>query len=566
MSSLIITSHLPSSAIVPPLSSDSKHVLSKRAVEVPSNISGNHTFDTNSRLEFDINSPSSFVDFLQSYIRFDLTTTLSFEGVTDGSRYLSEGGAHALFKTIEVSSAAGVRIARMEAYNRWYSIMSSAIHSREYVERALVREADGADGYSQTSGYVSPDGYAVTGTAFAWDSTGGASELLLTGTASTFLTDLRVKDIVVIEDANLESHIGVVESILTNTTATVAFSKTGDVTIAGNFLRVLKPQAKSVRNLIAVTANSSICFQPAVPFLQMQEWLPLFLIRGGIKVRLDLERPEMVLCSPQHLISTGWTNASYTITNANYVCQYIQPDQSLSEAYLQMYRGSGLAYHFQNVAHQMDVFTSVAARKNIVMNVGVRSARTLMCRIQNQRGQSTTDATVNGGKSTFTCDSIAQGIKGNLSYWQVESGSERYPLSGPIDTTSIDNSELQVELQQCFQAMGSSLATPRYLPCQWEEVASSVEPFEQGVVPTGRADSDRLIISANLARSDSPFAGLDLSLNSLNIQPTFDASYSLFDDDGTSNEAASASLYWLSFLGYDSTMLLQSDSGMRLFS
>ena len=561
--SLVISSHLPTSAVVPPMSSSSKHIIQNRLVEVPANISGSYSFTGNSRIEFDINSASDFIDFTKSYIRFDLTTALTYEGVDDLSRYLAEGGAHALFRTIEVTTSSGVRIARLENYGRWYAMMASIMAPREYVDRALHREGDGADGYSQTQGYVSPDGYAVTGTAFAWDATGGASELLLTGTASTFLSDLRVKDLVVIEDVNLESHIGVVESVLTNTTATVAFSKATD--IAGNILRVLKPEAKSVRNRIATTANSAIEFQPAVPFLQMDTWFPLMLVRGGLRISLDLERPEYVLCSPHSVISAGFTAPSVTLSNCYYVCNMITPDQSLSQAYLAMFKGNGISYSYMNYVHQMDVITAgTSGRQNLQMNAGVRSARHLLCKIQNIRAQTVTSATANGGKSTFTADSIAMGLKANLAEFQVESGSDRFPLSSPLDCTSVDNSELWVSLQNAFGVTGSHLAQPRFLPEQWAEVASAVEPFEQGVVPIGKADSDRLVIGVDLARDASPFAGLDLSLNSLNIQPNFDASYSLTDDDGSSN-SASAALYWLSFLGFDATLSLSSQ-GIKVFT
>jgi len=556
--SLVIKSHLPSSAIVPPMSSSSKHVIQNRMVEIPANISGSYSFTGNSRIEFDINSASDFIDFTKSYVRFNLASTLSFEGQNDLSRYLAEGGAHSLFRTVEITTSSGVRISRLENYGRWYAMMSSVLAPRLYVDQALHREADGSDGYSQTEGYVSPNGYAVTGTAFAWD----ASTLLLTGTGSTFLKDLRVKDIVVIEDVNLESHVGVVESVLTNTTATVTFSKADD--IAGNILRVLKPQAQSTRNRMAVN-SSTVSFQPAVPFLQQDSWFPLMLVRGGLRVSMDLERPEYVLSSPHSVISAGMTNAGVTISNCYYVCNMITPDQSLSQSYLNMFKNSGISYSFLNYNHQMDVISAGSSgRQNIQMNAGVRSARHLLCKIQNIRAQTVTGGAVNGGKSTFTADSIAQGLKANLAEFQVESGSDRFPLSSPLDCTSVDNAELYASLQNVFDVMGSSLSQPRFLPEQWAEVASNVEPFEQGVVPTGRVDSDRLVIGVNLARDSSPFSGLDLSLNSLNIQPNFDASYTLVDDDGTT--PVSSPLYWLSYLGYDATLNLSANGGIKVFS
>lgn len=561
-SSLVVKPHLPSQAVVPPIQSSSKHVLRKQFVEVPSNNSSSEfKFSGTDRIEFDINSPSSFWDPTQSYVRLDLTTDLTYEGQDDLSRYLAEGGAHALFRNMSVRTQSGVEICRVENYNRWYAMMASTMMSRDYVDRALHREGDSADGYSQVDGFVSSNLKELTGSAFAYDETGGASEKLLTGTASKFLDELRVGDLIVLVDDDGISNTLEVGSITSNTVANLLG---GGADITANTAKVFRPSYQSNRAKIAQTDNSSLCFQPALPFLQMADtWIPLFLIKGGLRICMELERPEYVICSPKSLVSAGWTGADYAISNPYYVCAMIQPDQSLAESYLQMYKAQGLAYHFINIHFQSDFISAGSTgRQNLVVNAGVRSARNAMCKIQNLRAQTVTAATVNGGKSTFTADSIAMGLKANLNEFQIESGSERFPLSGPVDCSSIDNSELMAHLQETIGSLGVVMSNPRFLREQWQEIASNIEPFEQGAV-AGKADSDRLVIACNFARDSSPFTGLDLSLNSLNIQPNFDAVYQLTDDDGSSN-AVNAALYWLTFIQYDAVLSL-SQEGVRVF-
>jgi len=538
-------------------------VLRKQFVEIPSNnSSSSFSFSGTDRIEFDINSPSSFWSPLESYVRMDLTTNLTYEGQDDLSRYLSEGGAHALFRSMTVRTQSGVEICRIENYNRWYSMMASTMYSRDYVDRALHREGDSADGFSMVDGFVSADLREIQGTAFAYDDTGGSLEQLLTGTGSKFFDDLRVGDVVLLFDNDLSSLPAEVTAVLSQTTATITTPIVSDFT--ANTCKVFRPAYQSNRAQIAQTDASSVCFQPALPFLQMAEsWIPLFLIKGGLRVSMELERPEYVLCSPKSLVSSGWTSAGFTISNPYYVCSMIQPDQSLAESYLQMYKTNGLAYHFINIHFQSDYISAGSTgRQNIVVNPGVRSARNVMCKIQNQRAQTVTAATVNGGKSTFTADSIAQGLKANLREFQVESGSERFPLSGPVDCSSVDNAELMVQLQETIGSLGVVMSNPRFLREQWVEKASNIEPYEQGAVG-GRADSDRMVIACNFARDASPYTGLDLSLNALNIQPNFDSVYTLTDDDGSSN-SVNAALYWLSFVSYDATLSV-SESGVRVF-
>ena len=560
--SIKVESHIPSSAIVPDLASSSKHVLDARMVEIPANVNGTYSYSTNSRIEFNIASPSDFMDFLNSYIRMDVTTDLTYEAVDAVNRYWAEGGAHAMFRSVSIETAGGVLIQKIDRYNKWVNIMSHATQSPDYVDSHLSREGDSVD--MERVGRGLSANRPASGSAFAFDFTGGAAAQLITGTASNFYAELQVGDICTFLDLNLISAVGVCTSVLSTLTATFDGLSGADATYQSMYITRPDEGVDPARKRLANTDNSVVCFQLLAPFMQMQEWFPLFLLRGGLKIVLDLERPEYVIASPNAVISTGFTAANIQLSNLTYVCRMIRPDPSLANSYLASYKQNGLVYHFIGSRHQMDVISAgQTGTQNLKMSAGVRSARNILCKVQDLRAETVTAATADAGQSTFTCDSIAQGIKANLNEWQVESGSHRYPQSRPIDTTSIDNSELLAELEHCFASMGSPLAVHRFKTSEWQEVAVPYKEFEQGDYD-GRVDSQRLIISANFSRDLSPFAGLDATLNPIMISPAFDAAYALTDMDGSSNSANSA-LYFHSFLQYDVSFLLSEDSGSRVY-
>lgn len=463
-----IKPHVPSSTIVPEVSSSSKHVIKSRFVEIPASINGSYSFSTNSRITVDINSPTDFIDFTQSYLRFDMTCSMLNNGSDEPSRYLSEGGAHCLFRTVEITTAGGVRIQRIENYNRFNAIMSTLTQSRDWVKHAQHREGDSDD-------------------------------------------------------------INSIDS----------------------------------RTYYANTADAKVCLQLNAPFFSMPEWVPLFLIRGGLRLNMDMERPEFCLASNAVPAGTGFSGVDVVLKNVKFVCKMIQPDESLAQSYLAQYKGEGIVYSFLNYNFHSFVDAGNAGFESHKITSGVRSARHFLARIQDSRAQTVSGAAVDAGKSTFTADSIAQGRKAGLEEFQLESGSERYPLAGPLICSSTDNSELWISAQDAVGVQGSLLSQPRCLPEQWREQVHTYADLDQGR-QNGKLESDRLVLAVDLSRDASPYAGLDLSLNSLQCNVKYDAVFENVDY-ATGANAVTEKRYLITFVGYDSSLLLSEQAGVKLF-
>ena len=546
---------LPASSVVPALTSSSPHVLRKQLIEQPSQISGSYSYSTNNKIEFLLNSPSDFLNLLESYIRFDVSTSLSYEGATDPARYWSEGGAHSFFRSVQLETAAGTLIQRIDRYNKFYSCMTSSLHSRDYVDQVLMRAGDSAE--HSKKGENNPF-VPATGSSFTLVSATG----VITGVASLFKSEVNVGDQVWVADqaAGGENVLGFVTVVSSDLLITIGGGKSS-AGITGTNLYIRKPDwgVAPTRQRLANVSSTSLCFQPFLPFMQIAESIPVFLMRSGLRLTLELERPEFCITTSHNVLSTGFTACDLVISNPYFVASYWQPDESLAQQYLQMYKGDGLAYSYMGYRTNMNVIAAGSSgQQNLQIQAGVRSARHILLKQQDSRAETISAATISAGKSSFTADCVAQSIKANLDDYQIISGSARFPMSKPLDCTSIDNSEPLTALEDCFNVLGNSLLVHRFLPRQWMEVAEKYDEWEQGR-SGGRVDSQRFVMGVNLSRDNTcHYAGLDLTLNPLVCQMNYGASYSIADFDGA-NSATSA-LYVHSFIGHDATLIIASDA------
>jgi len=568
---LSIAPVLPSGVLPSQATSASKHVVRKRLVEVRSeNASSSFSYDGTSEIIFSISSPSDFWDTSNSYIRFKLTCTGSVDGANDASRYLAEGGAHALIRNMVLETSSGVQIARIDRYNKLAQILIQASTSCDYVDEALCIAGDSCE-YKEEFGVGSPVSSVIA--EVAYDHAGGAAEQLLTlaNAADDAKADieLAVGDILRIETAVLDYTVRVL-TIESSNTITVEGLPAADIA-AGDILSIVKMVRASgmdpVRKVAANTANYVMCFQPLAPFLNIQH-IPLMLIRGGLKIRLQLERPAFVLASDAVVGNgVGYTNFGYTITDPVYMCSMIQPDESLSQEFLDKYNSSGLVYEYAGLKHYLETIPSSTTGTHATnLHVGVRSARTLLTKFQNLRAETVSAATADIGKSTYTCDSIAQGLKMNLSEFHVSSGSERFPQARPVDCTDISNNELYIESQRAMGNVGISVIGKRFGADAYAEVDAR-KKFGMQVSRTtegGFVDSNRMFIATELSRDPSHWSGLDLSLQPLLVETSFDSAYTLEDSDGTNGAASQR--YLQNWVMYDCAMVLSASEGINILS
>ena len=187
-----LSGSIPQGSIMAPITTSDKFILSQTNISIPSHINGDYSYTGNSRIEFDLNSPSDFINFQESYFRCKLNTSLLFEGSDCKSRYLSEGGINSLFREVRLETQGGVLIDRVLRYNKFYSLMSGILHSKEFVDTHLQASADSVD--IQPSG----KGLSVYKKAEGGNLNYTAAGTILNGTNSRFLSQVNKGDIVLL--------------------------------------------------------------------------------------------------------------------------------------------------------------------------------------------------------------------------------------------------------------------------------------------------------------------------------------------------------------------------------
>lgn len=562
MSTVEIKPSVPLEAIYPSLTSSSKHIVSRRLQEIRPVANVAFSYSTNNQIEFNITSPKDFFDAMNSYVRMDVTCSLNNGGSDATRKYLAEGGAHSLFRTLEIYTGSGTLVQRIDRYNKFYQIMSQALHSQDYVDSQLSRALDSVEAIPEEPEVISDITYVAAEANY--DHTGGAAEQLLV-LASTALSakaksEIQVGDLLRVETAVLNYTCRVL-TIVDELSVTVEGLPASDIAAAAilNIQKIKAPRkVDPMRKVAANTSSIVACFQPMAPFLNIQEWIPIFLFQGGLRMVFTLERPEFVLSCPQEpILGTGYSGADVSVANPVFMTSFVSVDDNLMSDVMDKYKSSGLSIPFLSIDHYLDIQAGGGVGTYVSqLNANARSARYVLTKIQNSRAETVSSATANSGKSTFTCDSVAQGLKAGLSSYLVSSGSERFPTSKPIDTTDVSNNEVLLEFERATSSMGKS---HRFKAVQWHERSSFVNEYEA----TEIADSQRLVLGSDLARYSSPFAGLDLSLNPIRVEMEFDAQYQLTDKDGSSN-AANADRYFHHFLVSDALVSI-SQNGVAVY-
>lgn len=452
----------PAKAILPALTSASAHIVSRSLQEQRPQANVDFSYSTNKRIIIDISSPSAMVDFSNSYLRFNLTCTLKNDGVNSVARYLPEGGAQALFKTIILQTASGTEISRIDRANHLSVIMRSMGAGDEYIDSVLHREGDGV-GVANFGVYV------------------------------------------------------------------------------------------AIRELAANTADYTICMQPFGPFLDSEQLFPLMMIRGGIRLTLELEDPVKFLISSVAPTGAGFSDTTYTIKNPVYCLDYVTPSTDLFQVYKDKFMSEGIAYPFMQFKTYSEIATSGSGSHTMTLQPSFRSARIFISQIQDLRAETITAGDVNGGKSSYCVDSIAQGLRAHLSEFSLRSGSENFPLQSPLIVDASCN-ELMIQAERALGHL-SFVNSRRGVPQERQAYSHLLRPLEQGAT-AGKAEAMRLYELIDLSRDQSHLSGLDLSLNTLQATYKFNATYNLTNLDGTSSTASNRYIH--AWIGGDSILSISS--------
>jgi len=262
--------------------------------------------------------------------------------------------------------------------------------------------------------------------------------------------------------------------------------------------------------------TSTLCFQPALPLLMMGQDIPLAIIRGGLRVILELADPSQVLSAATgDIIEGSVATATVTLSNPRYLVSYVQPSQEVIQAYLTQFNSSGVSYTYPDVQlYQNQLAVATTGLAAFQHHANVRSARCVYTIQQNDNMATTKD--VSQYNSSYAVDSCGTFLKMNLKEYQYYSGALRFPTSTPVDMTDEVHAEALQYYLQCrgIQGIESSI---RPHPDEWME-RDTIDNV---------TDSSKLIIAAKLGRGNDAYSGLDLSLQPLTTELNYDAAYTV---------------------------------------
>lgn len=542
--------------------SSNKMILKRRLQEIQADALTTYSYSTNQQITFSINSVSDLVDFANSYIRLKLTTALSNGGVAQSSRYLAEGGAHALFRSIEVRTASGVLLQRVDRYNKLYAMLSQHMHNKDYVNSVLMKSGDAVVPYDDNSSGVWTELlFTDAGSIYTFST----KTLTLAAPIISPVRLIKAGDAVMVGSNLVGSRTGIVASV---TATTIVFTddifSAADI-ISPNIGRVYfqtQSDIPEMRNLAATTSNIMLCFKPLLSVLDTGAYFPLLLLRGGLKIVLQLEDPVHVLAFKGYPNTV--TAVDYTITQPVFCVDFVQPSEVLAQQYIDAFKNGGLKYVFPSYKWILDSSNQgQSGTHNLNIQSNVRSARYILSKIQDKRSETVLGGlSEDPGVSSYTCDGVAQGRKAGLEEYRYICNGEAYPLNGiPVRTNDVCAMEALQEVDRALNLSENGVIGKRLNHDDWSNVVSFRRPLERTLAP----ESDRFIFGANLSKdSNDNFCGADLTLSALQAELKFATDMTLFNYDGTVNGAATQR-YIHHFICHD-TLMLVSANGTIIFS
>lgn len=259
--------------------------------------------------------------------------------------------------------------------------------------------------------------------------------------------------------------------------------------------------------------NREFAMKVPLGFLNMVQDIPLMLIKQGLQLILELDRPQFAVDSHEaEGNGAGFAALDLVLSNIRYVANMVTPDETVVSDYLAKYNSDGMHYTFQTWRHRRKTIQqSEASGASLSYQFGVRSARAVFSVIQSALLSDT------ASDDAINYASISNFLSTNMRQYQYRSGSEEYPNHEVVlydGTVANGYNEAFDQLMLAVNQYGSKMHQTRFLPYQWR-------PEKQ--VAGVNNESSKLILAADLSRDNSPWTGLDLSINNLDLELEFHA-------------------------------------------
>lgn len=513
------------------------------------------SFETNDRLTFTLNSTNEMIDGQNSWIEFDLTVVGAGDDLTANQRtqrIIDAGGAHALFRRLQVTLSNGTQIEDIIGYNKLYSIIRhntiSENHVR-YVEAPLSGDGMVDSKYEATARQDFTVDEVVLGNIAAATYTAATGVVAALGATGEVLTQLKVGDTVtfVLDGAVVARRVsGTVVELISNQSFRISglgfYQRTvapADVVNlqAGQItgMTVARSGLLSARYRAGSTNAIKLKMKPFSNFFTNSKFVPLMFLKN-LQITLELERGPLVF---KFLAAPG-ANASitYTIKNPRLICSLITPSEPYLQSVLDAYNTpEGLYYPFLSFQGSSRSITN-ADVQTITIPANCRSAKAFIAAQFFGLSEGIEAA-------SYVNDCISTTPKNRVSSFQVRVGSESFPFGRPVDTDDIFNGEALSHLQKALDLHGNISHHNSMIPSDYWAVNS---------VNGANNESKRFVMGVPLSRDISSSAtGVDMINNDIQLDLT----------RNVTNDAA-VNCYLRSWIIYDSALQI-SRMGTTVF-
>jgi hypothetical protein len=542
--SKLIQSVIPGELEPEMLTSASDAITSRRLVEILPEGLTTYSYSTNKFIRFTLNSADSFLDGENSYLRFGVTTTLTNATANSQTQLreaakLDVGGAHSFIKGLTIRANGGTVLSECRDYNKLYSLIRQYSMPKSHVDLFGAAQGDSWEGYASYAEQLVPLSFQT----LAYDSSGGASESLVTLVGGNAVNELAVGDIIIVQATptavgnRMDSHHVVIAiTDANNFVVTGSGPAASDLAAAAVGRVFVQKFNRAPRNRVAITQATSIVLdlQLLNNFLLHSQYIPLMFIKN-LQIELELENPNMCFVTPRQDAQV----MDYTISTPRFICSMVQPAEALKKKYLDMYNNEGIPYKFMDFMHNLKSL-SAAAAQSVDIPCNARSVRAIIS------GKYYSNSEVVNANYTPAYPSVSSAVKSGATYYQYKIGSESFPSFGRANCSGIANGE---NLQLTLSAMGvsgeigaaGSLKPSHYL------AQNNLGPVD-GAGTYIASESLGFVMAVKTDKAGA-FSGVDLSTNTLQLE---------FDDTGTQ------SLYLHTWIAHDRLVVSSKDQGVRV--
>ncbi|MHA2276323.1 MAG: hypothetical protein ACXAC2_11170 [Candidatus Kariarchaeaceae archaeon] len=560
MSNIDVPNIVPDIFLVDDPVSASKSILSKQLLEFLPHENVTFSYNKNRIMRFNISSNSDFLVGPECYLKFNLRR--ESENVTTHfpNTRLDLGGAHALFRSIEVRAlSSGMLIQRYNYYNRNYCLVSHLTQSNGYIKSMgsqYLDTIDYDDSYDDAryklALYAGPD-VNVNADTTTIDGTDVAN---LIG-----LNNIRPGDVISIQGiARCVVTVGA-----TITTTGLKVWAAGVVSPQDVFIKKMSrcetqawdgyPRVLGLTQLDN-SEYTTVCMKLMLSTLE--HTLPLFLMKGGIEIILELEQPNIALFTPaaeavvleQTLAEKA--KVSYEIESPRFMGMTVTPHPDVVNEFVNQWKTSrGLVYRIPSWQVRRQTASN---RGNLNMNFpfGVRSA---------MRGflLQTSSCAANGD---LYYPSLSLWQSGRTKKYQFKVGSQEFPHR---DVLNLDDNNAEM-WKQLMMAAGvddmKMMGEPRLTYDKWN-IGTLNNYIDNNSIQ--HYDAQKFIIGVDFARlkgHGDGLTGIDLSTVPLEFELERQSGYEFLDvvkaDNNDGNIANYKPLIWM-FVEHDAYLKISAN-------